>query len=168
MLSYAQKLSYVQKPFTGIDIGYQFGNKQYFETGLNLSMRLRKSVYGELSFGVEDDINSSIIGYKIGFMAYDRFGSTSTYTPDVNPIPILAGISVISYQISGQSVNVLRPEIGIRGIWRHGRGASIAKLTYGYNFMDNEFENQINKHLIRVSFNTNWKSFLDLFGIFID
>lgn len=160
-------LTYAQRPFTGVDIGYQQGNNQYFEAGLNLSMKIKNGFVGELSFGIEDDVNANILGYKVGLMAYDALG-VSTESPNAKPLPILAGISLLSYQISNQSVRVVRPEIGLRGIWRHGRGRTITKLSYGYNFVDDKFKDQLNEHLVRVSFNTNWKSFLDLFGLFVE
>jgi hypothetical protein len=157
--------SSAQKPVIGVDLGFQAGQEQYFETGLNAAWHLKDGLMGEIAIGIEDDINRNLIGYRFGLSIYDAYAISSTF-PDAKPLPLIGGLNYISYQIEEKSISSFRPEIGIRGIWRHGRGRSIVKLLYGYNFIDKRYQNRLNTHLFRISINTNWKSFIDTFTFY--
>jgi len=144
---------YGQKPFLGADLGFQFGKKDFFEIGLNLGLQNKKDLFFDLSAGIEDDINSKLIGYKVGLTACNLKDGG---------IPIAISLSNIVYQNSDDSFNAIRPEIGLLQHVRHGQGRSVVKLFYGFNFTEDRFENDINRHLIRFSINSDWRSFLHL------
>ncbi|MFT6167013.1 MAG: hypothetical protein ACJASF_001709 [Vicingaceae bacterium] len=150
-------LAYGQPNFISVDLGYQQGNEQLVEAGLNLGIMVKKPVAAELSIGIEDDLNSELIGYKIGIFGYDAVGKSSS-RPEAKPIPIIAGFSFISYNTPNSRINAFRPEIGVRSLYRIAQGITTLKLTYGYNFTntDQAFDGQINEHLLRLSLALRW------------
>ncbi len=153
-----------QKPLIGINYGIQLGKQQYFETGLNLAKKFKNAYLGEISIGIEDDINSTNLGYKLGLLCYNSKPSLVNDSSK-RKIPLVAGISFLSYHISDNTINAIRPEIGLGKMLLHGSGRSLAKITYGFNLVDSKLDNRINSHLVSVSINTPLKSVLALFGI---
>jgi hypothetical protein len=153
----SQLIIYGQKPSIGLDVGYQAGKTQYFETGLNFTHIFKKLNMGSsISIGIEDNINSKDLGYKVNLVCFNRKKSS---------IPISFGVSAINYRINDNKINSFRPEIGLMGRVLHGgRGRSYVGVFYGYNITKTEYKSLINTHTFRLSINMNLKGFIELMG----
>lgn len=146
--------TFAQRKFLSVDVGYQIGANQFFETGLGYSMITDK--FGATVFaGLEDDINSKNLGYKLG---------VTGFVAKRKALPLSMGMSVINYRLHNESIYCFRPEVGITGIILHYyRGITLAHITLGYNVKPKAEMDEINTFLLKVSLQTNLGSFIDLF-----
>tara|TARA_R110002049_G_scaffold85452_1_gene217178 strand:- start:1203 stop:1784 length:582 start_codon:yes stop_codon:yes gene_type:complete len=149
--------AYSQKPYFGVDLGYHFGKYQYFESGLNLTMKNDSSTFGgALSIGLLDNTQSNNFGYKVGLVGYNlKRGS----------FPILFGLNTVRHDYNEKTFFTYGAEIGLVQQWHHlGRGLSFASISYGYNFTDPKFKSFTNEHYFKLSVNTNLKGFIEFLG----
>ena len=153
LLTWFYLCGFGQKKFIGIDLGYQFGKNQYFETGINFT-RLFGKVGGSLSIGIEDNVNAKNFGYKLGISGFST-----------NKIPFYFGLDLVKNNVDDKDFYSMRPEIGFGAIGSYSSsGISVIKLTYGYNFALANPSSQLNTHFMRFSINTNLMGIIRLFG----
>ena len=146
-----------QKSNLGVDLGYQVGKFQYFETGLNLTVINDSSTFGgALSVGLLDNLNSTNFGYKVGLTGYNlKSGS----------LPIAIGLNVTQHNQNDTKFLAFSPEIGLAYKYYYfGSGLAYISFSYGHNFTDNEFKNKINKHYFKFMINTNMRGFIEFLG----
>lgn len=148
---------YGQKSNLGVDIGYQIGKFQYFESGLNLTLINDSStIGGALSIGIMDNLNSNDIGYKVGIAGYNLKS---------NSVPLMLGFNVAQHNQDGTKFLAFSPEIGLVNKWYYfGSGLAYISLSYGYSFTETEFQNSINKHYFKFLINTNMRGFIEFLG----
>ena len=155
LIIFIQQFILAQQKFIGIDLGYQLGKNQYFESGLNFTI-ISKNVGGSLTIGIENNLNSKSLGYKFGIA-----GFLNKYkTP-----PLYLGLNLINYQINKSYYKYIRPEIGLSGSIKYGgRDDARINLIYGYNIKIKNESNNLNNHLVRISVNSSLIGFIKLIG----
>ena len=153
----SQMIIFGQTSSIGLDLGYQLGKNQYFETGVNFTYIPKDLNIGSIiSIGIEDNINTKDLGYKLSIIGFRQ---------KKGAIPLSFGLNAINYRFNDFQVNSLRPEIGLIGKIHHGgRGRSFVGVFYGYNITNSEHKSLINTHVFRLSINMNLKGFIELMG----
>jgi len=150
-------LTFSQRKWFGINLGYQVGKKQYFESGLNFTL-ISKKVGSSVILGYEDDVNSRNFGYKLGLTLFSN-------SPK---LPVSVGINYLSYKYNSLTYNCIRPEIGFTSDVLYGGSEALIQFIYGYNInLNNQTDTMLNKHLFRLSINTSFRGLTQLFSLIL-